>query len=70
MERIDRLIIKAREKAEPKLMPWENAMRKNPYIAMSFASLLQLLSEPREDWRLIAQACAWQAGESYGKDQA
>lgn len=70
MKRIDQLIEKARERAEPKLTPWEKAMRDNPYVNMSFNDLLDLLSKPRDDWRLIAQACVWRAGESYDKDQA
>ena len=63
MERIDRLIIKAREKAEPRLKPWEKAMLNNIYVGRSQEELLELLSSPQDDWRQIVQAYAWRGGD-------
>lgn len=59
MERIDRLIMKAQNRTTPRLTPWEKAMEKNPYVGLSKDILIDLLSEPKEDWRQIVQACAW-----------
>lgn len=59
MERIDRLIMKAQNKTAPRLTPWEKAMEKNPYVGLSKDVLINLLSETREDWQQIVQACVW-----------
>ena len=62
MNQIDRLVMKARSKAEPPLKPWEQTMLKNPYVYRERGELLELLSTPRDDWRLIVQACVWSGG--------
>jgi len=62
MNQIDRLVMKARSKAEPPLKPWERAMLKNPYIVRGHGELLELLSTQQDDWRLIVQACVLKGG--------
>ncbi|MCI5595516.1 MAG: hypothetical protein MR380_02150 [Lachnospiraceae bacterium] len=62
MDRIDRLMIKAKDLTEPKPMPYELAMRNNPYIGQHWETLLELLSEPLDEWRKVAQAMAWIGG--------
>ena len=62
MDRIDRLTIKARESTEQKLMPYELAMRNNPYIGQHREALMDLLSKPMDDWRKVAQAMVWIGG--------
>lgn len=62
MDRIDSLIMKAKNRLEPPAKPWERLMRSNPYTNQKEESLLELLSEPRSDWRQIVQAMAWKKG--------
>lgn len=62
MDRIDRLTIKAMDKAEPPMKPWERATMQNPYAGRERDELMELLSTPREDWRKIVQACVWTGG--------
>lgn len=62
MDRVDRLTIKAKELTEPKLKPYERAMQRNPYIGRQRDALLELLTEPLDDWQMVAQALAWMGG--------
>lgn len=54
--------MKAKEMTEPKLKPHEWVMMKNPYTKADSKALIELLTEPKDDWRLIIQALAWNGG--------
>ncbi len=63
MDHLERLTIKAKELKEPRLKPWERAIKENQYAGRSAADLLELLGLPRDDWRQIAQALTCNAAE-------
>ncbi len=63
MDRLERLTIKAKELKEPRLKPWERALKENPHTGKSATDLLELLGLPRDDWRQIAQALTCNAAE-------
>lgn len=62
MERVDRLIVKAKSRLERPLAPWERAMQSNPYIGCRRDELMEALSEQRDDWRQIVQVLVWKGG--------
>lgn len=62
MDRLEKLTMRAMELKKPHLKPWEMAMKNNPYNGKSRADLLEELSAPHDDWRLIVQALAWSGG--------
>jgi hypothetical protein len=63
MDRLERLTVKAKELKEPRLKPWERAIKENSYTGKSAADLLELFGLPRNDWRQIAQALTCNAAE-------
>ena len=70
MDKIDRLAMKAKSLTDPPLKPWERAMMANQYIGRDQDELVELLTMPQEDWRLIVQAMAWNGGGLHGTNSA
>ncbi len=62
MDRVEQLIFKAKAITEPKLKSWERAMQHNRFVGGDNEELLELLTVPQDDWRLIVQAIAWNGG--------
>ena len=62
MDRVDKMIMKARKQLDPPLSMWEKAMKENPYSSKEKIALLDLLCTPHDDWRQIVQALAWKEG--------
>lgn len=68
MDRLDRLYVKAKSIIEPSLKPYQRAMLHNNFVGHDNGELLELLSTPQNDWRLIVQAMVWNRGGVHGAD--
>lgn len=66
MYRVDRLVLKAQALVDPPLKPWERALQHNDFVGRDNDELLELLTVPQDDWRLIVQAMAWNGGVACG----
>lgn len=70
MDRIEKMILKAKALKDPPLKPWEKAMQHNNFINRDNDELLELLVDPQDNWRQIIQAMAWNGGVVCGTDTA
>ncbi len=66
MDKIEKMILKAKALKDPPLKPWEKAMLCNPFARCDDNTLLELLTVPQDEWRLIIQAMAWSGGVACG----
>lgn len=62
MDKIDKMILKAKALKEPPLKPWEKVMQRNEFVNCDNNRLLELLMTPQDNWRQIIQAMVWNGG--------
>lgn len=68
MDKIEKMILKAKALKNPPLKPWEKAMQRNPFTRYNNGDLLEMLTDPQDDWRKIIQAMAWNGGVACATD--
>ena len=70
MDKIEKMILKAKAFKYPPLKTWEKAIQRNNFIDSDNDELLELLMVPQDNWRQIIQAMAWNGGVVCGTDTA
>lgn len=68
MDKIDKMMLKAKALRNPPLKPWEKAMQCNEFTDYDNNKLLELLMIPQDNWRQIIQAMVWNGGGACGTD--
>jgi|GEM_PF-1814956 len=72
MEKIERLLLKAKTKTEPKLTTTQKALQNNPYVGISFEELLDYMSgdnyraPPMHTWEWTQYMCALMESQMTG----